>query len=98
MMGIREAQDSADAVALGLLDAGEAAPAWATVSIFAVGSRDVVARGPSRSRRAAAGVRTLCFCSQGSAMVPTAANTPAAHRTTTAYTAAFTHQGEKRRR
>ena len=47
MMGIREAQDSADAVALGLLEAGEAAPVWAMVSIFAGGSSEVVARGPS---------------------------------------------------
>ena len=47
MMGTREAQDSADTVALGWLDAGEAAPVWATGSIFAGGWSDVVARGPS---------------------------------------------------
>jgi len=46
MMGIREAQDSADAVALGPGDASESAPVWVTGSIFAGGWSDVVARGP----------------------------------------------------
>jgi hypothetical protein len=50
MMGIREAQDSADTVALGLVEAAEATPAapvWVTGSIFAGGSSEGATRDPS---------------------------------------------------
>jgi hypothetical protein len=49
-MGIREAHDSADAVAPGVGDAAEATPnvpVWATVSIFGVGCNEVVGRALS---------------------------------------------------